>query len=147
MPFKPGKSARHEVTTSTKASTTTGALADLGNLADDSYYLDDFDDDDQLEADFNRSETAKRMANSALYLNYLLSNEKKKQKELLQQQQQQQQEPVEDEELHIDNYVNLVINLEGDLDANNYQQMSGFSNKQLITEEQFNQAFILNVCV
>lgn len=85
-------------------------------------------------ARLNNDALTKRMANSAIYLNYLLSNEHRKQREL---DKDKQQLAYETTPYLMDNYNFMMMNLEED----KYK----YNNKQLITEEQFNQAFILNV--
>lgn len=140
MPFQGDKESRTEVPTvnSAKASTTSGALIDLSNTLstteDSMIYC--INDDDHHE--FTQNELAERMAHSSLYLNYLLSNGACQKVDAV------KPYVYEHEEIEIDNYVRLPINFETvstTLDSN-----SSFNNKQLITEEQFNQAFIMNVC-
>ncbi len=107
------------------ATTTTGGLAALSVASRDSELCAAIE---QTEPDeLSASEMAKRMANASIYLDYVLSHGE-----------------AADAQPLAEHFVHVPIRLEaaatGDADTL-------CSNKQLITEEQFHQAFILNVRV
>ena len=137
MPFKVKKEAETDIT---KTSLTSEALAELQTqneiIEDQSMYLLL---EKEEEPSINESKLAKKMIKSSTYLNYLLSNEP------LNSTKPSEFEQI-DNEIEMDNYVRLPINLE--IETTSFQQppqTTDYTNKQLITEEQFNQAFIQNV--
>lgn len=139
MPFKVKKEAETDIT---KTSLTSEALAELQTqneiVEDQSMYLL-LEEEDKEPSIANENKLAKKMIKSSTYLNYLLSNEP------LNSTKPSEFEQI-DNEIEMDNYVRLPINLE--IETTSFQpppQTTDYTNKQLITEEQFNQAFIQNV--
>lgn len=137
MPFKVKKESETDIT---KTSLTSDTLAELQSqneiIEDQSMYLLL---EKEEEPSINESKLAKKMIKSSTYLNYLLSNEP------LNSTKPSEFEQI-DNEIEMDNYVRLPINLE--IETTSFQQppqTTDYTNKQLITEEQFNQAFIQNV--
>ena len=141
MPFKVKKEL--ERADITKTSLTSEALAELQTQTQNEIIVEDQSmylvlEKEEEEPSINESKLAKKMIKSSTYLNYLLSNEPLSNSST---------KPNEfDNEIEMDNYVRLPINLE--IETTSFQQplpQTDYTNKQLITEEQFNQAFIQNV--